>query len=127
MIQSALPAEIFARLDVLPLHDHPDDYAWQQQVEHTVKQHLPAHASFALMGHHKDESSYYLKLFPHWAYVDFPSMGEISATPIREAYFATPATKRFKHPDLAPQLIDWMNYFRHRDAFTQLSHPPQHP
>lgn len=119
MIQSALPTEIFRRLDFLALNDYPDDGAWQQQVKNVVSHHLPANANFALMGHHKDESSYYLKLFPDWTYVDFPSMGEISATPIREAYFATAPTKRFEHPDLAPQLIDWLNDFRKNNPFTQ--------
>ena len=41
-----------------------------------------------LIGHFKDDSSYYLKLFPEWQMVELDSLvGSISATPLREAYY----------------------------------------
>ena len=41
-----------------------------------------------LIGHFKDDSSYYLRLFPEWEMFELDSLnGSISATPMREAYF----------------------------------------
>jgi bifunctional NMN adenylyltransferase/nudix hydrolase len=44
-----------------------------------------------LIGHSKDESSYYLRLFPQWGSIDVPDTGSMSATQLREAMFASDA------------------------------------
>lgn len=43
-----------------------------------------------LVGHSKDHSSFYLRLFPEWEYQEVPSQhGGISATTVREKFFKT--------------------------------------
>jgi bifunctional NMN adenylyltransferase/nudix hydrolase len=41
-----------------------------------------------LIGHSKDATSFYLKLFPQWGSVEVPSYGSVSGTAIRTSYFS---------------------------------------
>lgn len=42
----------------------------------------------ALIGHEKDHSSFYLKLFPQWSNISVPNIENISSTELRKAYFS---------------------------------------
>ncbi|ENV79164.1 MULTISPECIES: nicotinate-nicotinamide nucleotide adenylyltransferase [Acinetobacter] len=76
------------RIHFVHVIDVYDDQKWVNQVKTLVKQITPLHAKIGLIGHFKDESSYYLKLFPEWTMVELESLKEsMSATPIREAYY----------------------------------------
>jgi len=50
---------------------------------------LPAKPKVALIGHSKDESSYYLDLFPLWTSINVPQSIVLSATSIREDLFGS--------------------------------------
>lgn len=50
---------------------------------------LPAKPKVALIGHSKDESSYYLNLFPLWGSINVPQSIMLSATSIREDLFGS--------------------------------------
>lgn len=56
---------------------------------------LPSKPKVALIGHSKDESSYYLNLFPLWASINVPQSILLSATSIREDLFGS--QKRMTH------------------------------
>lgn len=48
--------------------------------------------SIGLIGHSKDHSSYYLKLFPQWGSLGVENVGGLSSTPLREALFGVPSS-----------------------------------
>lgn len=74
------------RIKFVHVIDVYDDQKWQQLVKSLVKEVAEPEAKVGLIGHFKDESSYYLKLFPEWEMVELASLvGAISATPLREA------------------------------------------
>lgn len=90
----------------------------QQKNEH----HLTALANLkiGLIGHFKDDSSYYLALFPEWTLVGVENFyQQLSATPIREKYYQgqidtvnlSPAVqqflKQFQQHKLYPVLQDY--------------------
>lgn len=50
---------------------------------------LPVKPKVALIGHSKDESSYYLNLFPLWTSINVPQSILLSATSIREDLFGS--------------------------------------
>ncbi|MBK0063121.1 MULTISPECIES: nicotinate-nicotinamide nucleotide adenylyltransferase [unclassified Acinetobacter] len=76
------------RIHFVHVVDVYNDQKWVNQVKMLVKQITPSHAKIGLIGHFKDESSYYLKLFPKWTMVELDSLKEsMSATPVREAYY----------------------------------------
>lgn len=75
---------------VRPLPDFPNnDELWFSHVRKEVNDLFPgvADEDICIVGHEKDQSSWYLKAFQEWNFIPIPSYGNISATDIREDYF----------------------------------------
>jgi bifunctional NMN adenylyltransferase/nudix hydrolase len=126
MITASLAENDARRVTFIPARDYYDDRRWATAVEESVqketeKQWLVA-PRIALAGHHKDESSYYLDLFPRWTFVAMERQGDFDATPIRRIYFdAENAAARASLQERVPQavarfLADWAT----QPAFTAL-------
>jgi bifunctional NMN adenylyltransferase/nudix hydrolase len=96
MIRACLPETDQARLLCAPLMDIPyNDEAWVRNVQTTVAGLVTSHhsvphraARIALIGHQKDNTGFYLSLFPQWQSLGVPNHDQISATPLREALFS---------------------------------------
>jgi len=95
MIEGSFPREQRERIRVLPLEDSTyNDSRWIQNVQTLVAQGAamcgldPATAGVTLVGHSRDNTSYYLKLFPQWHSTEVPSFRDISGTNIRNSYFS---------------------------------------
>lgn len=80
---------------VSPIQDYSyNDNLWIQEVQATVKAANPGidDKEIVIIGHEKDESSWYLRAFPTWKFVPLDGFVEhgshpIDATKIRELYF----------------------------------------
>ena len=104
--------EIFpsGRVTVRSVEDYLyQDTRWVQSIQAVVHHHIvssplahrlqdedglvnPADAKITVLGHEKDSSSYYLKMFPTWDYTEIPKALEhdgkvVGGTEIRNAYF----------------------------------------
>lgn len=76
------------KISILPLNDYPDDEKkWEAGLNEQVLSATSDDDKITLVGHEKDDSSYYLKSFPQWGYDSVPQSIKISATPIRNAWF----------------------------------------
>lgn len=76
------------RIHFIHLVDVYNDEKWVKQVKTLVGEIVDRNNKVGLIGHFKDESSYYLKLFPEWEMVELDSLqAAMSATPMREAYY----------------------------------------
>lgn len=66
-----------------------DDAEWVAQINPLVFDVFnPGDYEFHLVGHHKDDSSYYLDIFPNFKYYEMPEIySGISGTMIRDAWF----------------------------------------
>jgi bifunctional NMN adenylyltransferase/nudix hydrolase len=64
-----------------------NDTAWAVSVQEIIKAETRPTDNVAIIGHKKDESSYYLEMFPQWELVEVPLVEELSATHIRDLYF----------------------------------------
>lgn len=95
MIRLCFNAADNSRIDIVPLMDSCyNDAKWVQNVQSTVSGLVCAHhqqphrsARVGLIGHNKDQTSYYLNLFPQWGSVAVDNYRDISATLIRELLF----------------------------------------
>lgn len=94
MIRASFGEAENARIHIVPLMDVLyNDPAWITNIRVAVgretKRLYPAkdQASVALVGHSKDESSYYLRLFPEWQSIDCENYRGINATDLRRAIF----------------------------------------
>lgn len=88
MILSNFSLDEQKRIKFVHVVDVYNDEKWVKQVKSLVNGVIERNSKVGLIGHFKDESSYYLKLFPEWIMVELDSLKDsISATPMREAYY----------------------------------------
>lgn len=94
-ILSSFSEERHSRLIIAPLLDDVyNEQNWLSRVQKIVhgiacQSHpkVGQSLSIGLCGHSKDQSSYYLSLFPQWTSVNVDAYQKLSATPLRQAYF----------------------------------------
>lgn len=86
MIKAVFPQD---NVKVVPVSDYPyDDNKWVAAVQNVVHGAISWSADpirIGLIGHEKDGTSYYLKIFPTWSNVSVPNIDGINATDIRIA------------------------------------------
>lgn len=95
MIRSTLSDEDNERVHIAPIMDATyNDDLWLANVQKTVNGIVTAHhtqphrdATIGLIGHSKDNSSYYLSLFPNWSSIDVAHAELMSASDVRDAIF----------------------------------------
>ena len=88
MILASIPAECLMNIEILPIHDVMyNDSAWVEQIQTIVQPHIDNSGKNAIIGHAKDESSYYLKMFPQWESIEIDIIDDLHATDIRNALF----------------------------------------
>lgn len=71
-----------------------------------------------LIGHFKDQSSYYLSLFPEWPLVELDNFYQMSATPIRERYLKGELPNLSEVPE---STLDFLTQFQHSTMYKNLS------
>ncbi|WP_445661151.1 nicotinate-nicotinamide nucleotide adenylyltransferase [Acinetobacter sp. F16] len=119
MILSNFSAADQKRIKFVHVIDVYDDEKWQKLVQSLVSEVVEPETKVGLIGHFKDESSYYLQLFPEWEMVELASLvGAISATPLREAYY------RGEIIESAFPLgtSEFLHKFRNTSTYQQLQH-----
>ncbi|WP_425145409.1 bifunctional nicotinamide-nucleotide adenylyltransferase/Nudix hydroxylase [Deinococcus sp.] len=60
---------------------------WLSEVQRGVAAYTRGSSDVALIGHLKDDSSYYLRSFPAWEFLPTHVVSPLSATQVRRAYF----------------------------------------
>ena len=110
----------------VPLGDRLyNDTAWVASVQKAVQDTLAAtpeikkNPRIGLIGYGKDNTSYYLKMFPDWEAVDVSSQyGTFNATEIRDAYIqANPVLPSDSCPE---PVVEFMRSFRLTKPFKDL-------
>ena len=90
MILSCLSEPEKKRVSFVPIADELyRPQAWVDNVMEGVGRLVLPSETVALIGHHKDASSYYLKNFPNWPLIETGNYGKLNSTNLREAYFCT--------------------------------------
>lgn len=114
MIERSLTEDERPRVFVQPIYDHTyNDNAWIVGVQEKVRlahEHFELNdgsARVTLVGHAKDHTSYYLKMFPQWGTLDVNGWESdefvFSATTLRERFFHRDALAMTAH-DLMPEV-----------------------
>ena len=117
MILSNFSEEEKKRILFAQIVDVYNDEKWQKLVKSLIEGIVKPNAKIGLIGHFKDDSSYYLKFFPEWKMVELDSLQDsMSATPVREAYYKG-EIKRHVFPK---GTIKFLQYFQKTDIYTQL-------
>ena len=64
-----------------------NDNLWITAVQQKIAEYTDDKQKIALIGHKKDSSSFYLKMFPQWDFIDTKISSPVNATHIRELLF----------------------------------------
>lgn len=78
------------RVVCIPMQDSAYNFtAWVSELQRKVHAIIPEGSSVALLGHYKDNTSYYLKHFPEWNSITSSSLHDgLSATEVRVSLFS---------------------------------------
>jgi bifunctional NMN adenylyltransferase/nudix hydrolase len=120
------------------------DQKWCNEVQEKVKYSLetirPTN-NIGIIGCDKDETSYYLNMFPQWELIEVPLEQNLSATQIRELYFVEEPNMGFIQ-SVVPEKIynyldvlkstEWHNHIvnerrfdeKYKSQYAHLQHPP---
>lgn len=105
------------RIHFVHVIDVYNDVKWVKLVKSLVAEVVSVTDKVGLIGHFKDDSSYYLALFPEWEMLKLESLiGSISATPLREAYYRG----EIKESAFPLGTSDFLKRFLQTDIYTQL-------
>ena len=130
-IKSAFNRNENARLNILPLNDIVyNDNKWVQQVQNIVANNIAQNCvnpKIGLVGHNKDNSSYYLSLFPNWESVDVNiNSHNLSATLIRDKLFNM-TVDQYDHIDQVHHIVNHeINRFKQTKHFQELKFEYDH-
>lgn len=110
---------ITSRVHFTYAYDHSyNNQKWVEEVQTRVKAFIPnPKANIGIIGLDKDDSTFYLKLFPQWEYVASEKVGDnIDATRVRTSYFEE--TDEFDC--LTESTIEFLKEFRNTEAYKQI-------
>lgn len=135
MVRGMFDVTMQDRLLFVAQDDHTyQDEKWlvtlQQKVKEKILSSIPGNnenitlhglsdVRIGLIGHSKDETSYYLSMFPNWPSENVTSIKDVDATQVRNAWFdggiqAVDASK------LAPSVLNWLRDFTATNAYATL-------
>jgi len=106
------------------IESNPDtiynDQAWAVRVQTIVNRYRVADTRTAIIGHKKDESSFYLDMFPQWEYVDVEEIEPLSAVNIRDLYFKRDANMNFIKAVVPQTTFVYLDAFKDTPEYEQI-------
>lgn len=113
MIRGCLKPDVQGRLIFKSVRDYYyNDNVWVADVQQKVAEVTEEYSKIALIGMHKDHSSYYLDLFPQWTRESVPDINNVlNATDIRNLFFNRDIEDKFNKlaiKDVDASVVDYL-------------------
>lgn len=120
MIKSCLNKSQLQRIYFVKVRDRLyNEEMWINNVKGEVLKITGNNESIAIIGHEKDSSSYYLKVFPYWTFLETGNYKGLNSTAIRNQFFLEKKLKLSS--DVLPvQVIDKLKKYRATQNFKEL-------
>lgn len=88
-----------------------NDQAWATRIQEIVRQYNQQNV--AIIGHNKDETTFYLNMFPQWEKVEVGELVEpLNATDIRQIYFSRSYNPKYLTGVLPASVFSYLESFR---------------
>jgi bifunctional NMN adenylyltransferase/nudix hydrolase len=98
-----------------------NDQAWAVRIQGIVsKYRVLGGGGVGIIGHKKDDSSFYLDMFPQWGYEDVELIEFLSAVDIRDLYFREDANYKFLKGVVPETTYEFLLDFAHTDEYRQI-------
>lgn len=108
------------RMTIVPLRDYLyNDQQWFADVQNQVSKISNDNQNIAIIGHDKDHSSYYLKHFPQWNFINVEHIDGLNATDIRNPFFKTGVIAA-PHHFVPEPVFNFLNEFKKTENYSSL-------
>jgi bifunctional NMN adenylyltransferase/nudix hydrolase len=97
-----------------------NDQAWAVRVQGIVSKYITSGGKVGIIGHKKDESSFYLDMFPQWEYENVEEIEPLGATDIRDIYFKQNFNSSFIKYVVPESTYNFLMEFRNTEEFQQI-------
>jgi bifunctional NMN adenylyltransferase/nudix hydrolase len=97
-----------------------NDQAWAVRVQGIVSKYVCLGTKTGIIGHKKDESSFYLDMFPQWDFVNVEQIEPLGATNIRDLYFKRDVNMNFIKHVVPETTFDFLTGFRSTPEYEQV-------
>jgi bifunctional NMN adenylyltransferase/nudix hydrolase len=97
-----------------------NDQAWAIRVQALVNKHTAGLPKTGIIGHTKDETSFYLKMFPQWQHEEVELIEPLHATDIRDLYFRKDLNLRFLQNVVPAATFTFLQNFANTEEFSQI-------
>ena len=97
-----------------------NDQAWAIRIQAIVAKNTVHGEKIAIIGHKKDDSSFYLDMFPQWGYENVEEIEPLSAINIRDIYFREIANYKFLKGVIPQTTYDFLLDFSHTEHYRQI-------
>lgn len=98
-----------------------NNQAWAIRVQQGVAKKLgKKDYKIGIIGHEKDESSFYLKMFPQWEHIDVDLIETLHATEIRSLYFRKGANLNYIKSVVPNSIFGFLQEFKRTEEYNQI-------
>ena len=97
-----------------------NDQAWAVRVQSIVAKYTVNGDRVGIIGHKKDDSSFYLDMFPQWGYENVELIEFLSAVDIRDLYFKRDVNMKFIHGVVPETTFNFLEQFRTTPEYEQI-------
>jgi bifunctional NMN adenylyltransferase/nudix hydrolase len=97
-----------------------NDQAWAVRVQQIVAQHTAPGDRIGIIGHKKDDSSFYLDMFPQWGYEDVELVEFLSAVDVRDLYFKEDMNFNFLKGVVPESTFEFLTTFKSTQDHAQI-------
>lgn len=97
-----------------------NDQAWAIRVQNIVNECTDRGEKIAIIGHKKDESTFYLDMFPQWDFIDQDLIEPLNATNVRDLYFRENCNMNFIKSVVPDPVFDFLVDFKDSLEYNQI-------
>ena len=97
-----------------------NDQAWAVRVQGIHSRYRCLGTRDGIIGHKKDDSSFYLDMFPQWEFVDVEQIEPLGATDIRDLYFRRDVNMRFIQGVVPETTFNFLMKFKETAEYEQI-------
>jgi bifunctional NMN adenylyltransferase/nudix hydrolase len=97
-----------------------NNQAWAIRIQEAVAKHTATGDKIGLIGHDKDDTTWYLKMFPQWERVEIPLIEPLNATNVRDLYFREDVNMNFITGVVPAPIARFLAAFKQFPAYDQI-------
>lgn len=97
-----------------------NNQAWAIRVQELVGKHTKPGDKIGVIGHNKDESTWYLNMFPQWDRVDIELIEPLNATNVRDLYFRSDVNMNFITGVVPESVAEFLVAFKDSPEYAQI-------